>query len=1437
MKSVKKKEKKEKKERQELVASNQVIQYWVGIFATTRLQVELNALQKYVLETCLINPQRVGFEKLTGYTNLYSIRYSKKGRIILSELNDHLVVLAILENHEYNKVLVRNAKLWARLDIAVIAIKKKNSKAPESGGLEQRLLKMSVSKRLSLRDAKNLTLYQPVAFEPVGDKLKVLTLDAHQQDAISASLPAIVSGLPGSGKTMVALALLGIANNSNEDTKVLYVTQSAALARKVELDFTRVSTSRNFSAVSFKTYEELLKDCGVTKRILTAKAANEYMQVWFASYTGAYRRGETKMAQMTREMGKLGSDTLYQEFRIRSGYSGEAYCDPKIVGRKQSLFKNADEREWINTAYEQFIGELEKQDFVMADFATPLVQGGGNAYDAIFVDEAQDLSNGQVLKLAEISKDKKSICYFYGDGQSLQDDTANKIFMQYILGQEVQSISLMQPYRCSMAIMHAAKAIDQLRLDVTPKAKAGVPFDLENQENRNVGSVAWVDTKNEKGKLKEYQSLVNGNPDACVITHAAQKEEAIKRYKVEDYQVFTPAEIKGLQYKVVILYEPLAEGIYGDIEAALKKQSRDFNLSSPLSNLFVAITRAEERLIFDSSVHRQKIGERIKNAIEEANEKYSVQTELYDVQDAVNLEEGWRNRAQKLAETEREERAGEILDKKLKYTKAQIAEFMETYNPVRAEKVVQANFFKTIMDEDIKAAETWINQGASVDLPRAEGKFKGFTALYVAAAAGIESTVKLLLKYGATVSQEQGNGTTALHIASAAKGRENIIKLLLTQNPNVNQEQGEGESKGQVALYIAASNGCVGGVALLLAEGAKVNIQQGEGRSKGQTALYAAAASGCEGVVKLLIEQGAYVNQEQGDGSCKGFTALHIAACKGYVEVVEMLLTHERVQVNQQQGEGMCKGQTALYSAAANGHKRVVEILIGQGANVNQEQGDGLCKGLTALYISACRGHDSIVRSLLAHKSAQANQQQGEGRCKGQTALCIAAANGREDSVKLLIEQCINVNQDQGGGLTALYIAAYKGHEKVVDILLANKDVEVNQQQGEGACKGQVALYVAVINRHVKVVESLLANQDIKVNQQQGEGESEGLTAFYIAVCKGDAEIVEMLLASGCVKVNQQLSKGLAALYIAVINKHAEVIKFLLKHGANPNMQQGEGRHKGITALCLASAMVSTDIVEMLLANKDVEVNQEQGEGACKGQAALYVAANKGHTDVVKMLLANKNIEVNQQQGEGVSKGETALYAAAASGSEDIVKLLLASGANVNMPQGEGAHKGKMASQITSSEIIKKILNAYVLSDMFAKKLMETFPGKLVGANECKEKTGIEIARDIVQAKIRFLLYSFVESGQKVAELYKNFLKSESLKMFVQSIGTDGINGASESIKLAESIYKRVLIDTIITPSGHSVAPLLASWEALATTTTTTEPRPKNNRKNRGRRR
>ena len=120
---------------------------------------------------------------------------------------------------------------------------------------------------------------------------------------------------------------------------------------------------------------------------------------------------------------------------------------------------------------------------------------------------------------------------------------------------------------------------------------------------------------------------------------------------------------------------------------------------------------------------------------------------------------------------------------------------------------------------------------------------KGWTALHVAANAGKESLVQLLLNSGAQVNLPNNNEWTALMLA-VFKDYEIVCGILIKNGANLEASQKE----GWTALHIAIREGNTSITRLLVSAGAKIDSKT----SHGDTPLMIAAKFERHDVYELL---------------------------------------------------------------------------------------------------------------------------------------------------------------------------------------------------------------------------------------------------------------------------------------------------------------------------------------------------------------------------------------------------------------------------------------------------------------------------------------------------------------------------------------------------------------------------------------------------------
>lgn len=211
------------------------------------------------------------------------------------------------------------------------------------------------------------------------------------------------------------------------------------------------------------------------------------------------------------------------------------------------------------------------------------------------------------------------------------------------------------------------------------------------------------------------------------------------------------------------------------------------------------------------------------------------------------------------------------------------------------------------------------------------------TALFIAASAGHEPVVHLLIENGADPSLSDRFGNTALHIA-ASGGHMSMLEPSIGNGADPHPQAESGEN-------IAGHKSII---QRLLDNGAGPHLQN----EFGHTALSFAVRREHEAVVHLLLESGADPNHPNRSGQ----TALFFASSRGHEPVVQLLLNnnaHPHILDND--------GNTSLFLAAGEGHEPVVQLLLDHGVNPDIPNRFGE----TALAIATRRGHIPVIQLLL----------------------------------------------------------------------------------------------------------------------------------------------------------------------------------------------------------------------------------------------------------------------------------------------------------------------------------------------------------------------------------------------------------------------------------------------------------------------------------------
>jgi uncharacterized protein len=157
-------------------------------------------------------------------------------------------------------------------------------------------------------------------------------------------------------------------------------------------------------------------------------------------------------------------------------------------------------------------------------------------------------------------------------------------------------------------------------------------------------------------------------------------------------------------------------------------------------------------------------------------------------------------------------------------------------------------------------------------------------------------------------------------------------------------------------------------------------------------------------------------------------------------------------------------------------------------------------------------------------------------------SLFEASAAGEVERVERLIaSDPSTVNTYSPDGWTPLHLAAFFGHTKIAEMLLAR---DANVAARSRNTNGNTPLHSALAGNH-KMVAGLLIGQGADVNA----ADSEGWRPLHMAAHNNNVDAMKALIAQGA-DVSVQNGAGSTPLTLAQEKNHREAAALLRRHGA-----------------------------------------------------------------------------------------------------------------------------------------------------------------------------------------------------------------------------------------------------------------------------------------------
>ncbi|XP_022099986.1 E3 ubiquitin-protein ligase MIB2-like [Acanthaster planci] len=386
-----------------------------------------------------------------------------------------------------------------------------------------------------------------------------------------------------------------------------------------------------------------------------------------------------------------------------------------------------------------------------------------------------------------------------------------------------------------------------------------------------------------------------------------------------------------------------------------------------------------------------------------------------------------------------------------------------------------------------------------------------------------------------------------------------------------------------------------------------------------------------------------------------------------------LLLNSELEKLGDHLGTPDTSLASRLFQAAASGNSSSVrEILLihPEAVKLSNKQSQ------TALQVASHEGHTDVVSTLVLGGAPLEHPDDD-----GDTAIAFAVLGNKADTVKRLLLAGSNVNASNNKGLTPLHLAAAKGHQTCVEVLLKyEQKCDVNCQDKDG----NTPLFHAVVKNNKQIIHWLVNNprSDLRIMNKKG------FNSLHHAVFLKNIFAVEAILSTSPTMINVAKNDGFTALHLAAFNDMTDITLILVKKvGCKKELKTGSGQ----TALHLATDKTHIRCIEALV-NNGANVNAQDS----KGNTSLHLLMLKASVeDILRSTPMGQLLElVERIERGGGSSDERSKFVA-------IAIYLVTKGADIFITNRDG----KNVLDVTLNPTVKKLLKDFFVVKRIADAL------------------------------------------------------------------------------------------------------------------------------------
>ena len=1151
----------------------------------------------------------LSLERLRGFTQppIYSIRVNDATRILFTTYDHKACLLDVVLNHDYDKSrFLKNPAVLAAF-LSKLGAAERVSGAGGAGGASGgagsgagRVDKDSFVD-ITAEELPDLASGDSEASELMPLEYyqqRLIRFSAEQSSVLSASLPSIVYGPAGCGKSSAALSLFAQYVREHqgdaEAFPIVYVSRSKPLVETMQRIWQEMNPEGVAAdAVVFKTYDALLTEqLGIEATCLVHE---DDFYAWYDTTYAAITRHVAMAGAGSATSARLDAKLIWQELRIRSGYEDDKHYHS--LGARQSSLEEADRYE-VCKAYHAYQQHLEAKGLVSPSLFALIPPA--DKPKLVVVDEAQDLSYQQLRVLNRLANG--ALLYLLGEHQVLFDGKSRLNYLREMFHRNHQTpsvIALHGTYRCAERVSALANALIQLKYNVTKGASDGLESSKITvaHELLGAGEAVWLsrsDSAGIRGLAEEGLCA-----DFAVVAAAEHVAEAKALFKTP--LVFTPKEVKGLEFRTVVLFRPLdsaeSEAVCSKVDAehlAKPHASRGHRAKAGdgdethlgyFNELITAVTRAQQKVVIVQDA-RHKI-----KAMHDYLTAHCAGASVASSAEVADDVLAWQERAKVLLLAGKEAQARAIVEEKLggdwsgvqppstSLSMGGASGALSTPASAGAGSATETSGGSLVFERELATLAKLVTQ-----LPTAS---KGELAK-IKRGAEFKQLLAALAQDGS-----RGVETTFLYQLVATPTQASLLTFCVNNNAllqNIPDKMwyqtiaaGKDKSASLLALLAGRKEGCELLPALFkarleLARAVPVNtwgslLPKLAKKNAGYPVLkelltqspkaipsatwvrfFTEAERGLKLFYALLTDLPDKINEILLFRPKEPDIALSFIGRTMSLKEVLLVLRNLVDDIT----ESARARVTPMDIAAERGHCDAIRAFHALGADVNKST----MNDETPAFIATDCGHVEVLRVL--HELGADFNQAAVG---GVTPAFIAAQNGDVGALRVLHALGADLNKSKVNGATPVHVAAQNGDIATLRVL-RELGADLNKPQNEGATPA----HNAAEHGHVAALKALhVLGADLDQRQK------DGATPAFIAAQLGHVAVLRMLHKLGA-DLNKPMKNGATPVFIAVLRGDVETLRVLYELGADFN----KAKIDGTTPADIAAQTGNVDVIRVL---------------------------------------------------------------------------------------------------------------------------------------------------------------------------------------------------------------------------------------------------------------